>query len=45
MQYYEGYLGQMCNTMRDILGKCAISSGISWANVQYDEGYLGKYLE
>jgi hypothetical protein len=31
--------------MRDILGKCAISSGISWANVQYDEGYLGKYLE
>ena len=24
VQYKEGYLGQMCNTKRDIWGKCAI---------------------
>ena len=30
-----GYLGQMCNITRDILGKCAISRGISWANILY----------
>jgi hypothetical protein len=28
--------------MRDILGKCAFSWWISWANVQYHEGYLGQ---
>jgi hypothetical protein len=35
VQYHEGYLGQMCNITRDILGKCAISRGISWANILY----------
>jgi hypothetical protein len=34
VQYKEGYLGQMCNTKRDILGKCAIQRGIYGANVQ-----------
>jgi hypothetical protein len=28
--------------MVDILGKCALSRGISWANVQYRGGYLGQ---
>ena len=37
-----GYLGQMCNIMVDILGKCAISWWISWADVQYHGGYLGQ---
>jgi hypothetical protein len=26
----------------DILGKCALSWWISWANVHYHEGYLGQ---
>jgi hypothetical protein len=37
-----GYLGQMCNFVVDILGKCAISWWISWANVQFHGGYLGQ---
>jgi hypothetical protein len=32
----------ICAILRDILGKCAIQRGISWANVQYKEGYLGQ---
>ena len=52
VHYHEGYLGQMCIIMRDILGicailwdilgKCAIQRGIYWANVQYKEGYMGQ---
>jgi uncharacterized membrane protein YcfT len=33
-----GYLGQMCNTSVDMLGKCAIPRWISWANVLYTAG-------
>ena len=42
MHFLGGYLGQMCNTMRDILGKCAFSWWISWANVHFLGGYLGQ---
>ena len=35
VHFLGGYLGQMCNITRDILGKCAISRGISWANILY----------
>jgi hypothetical protein len=46
VHFLGGYLGQMCIFLVDILGKCAIRpQGISWANMQYDEGYLGKYLD
>jgi hypothetical protein len=38
VHFLGGYLGQMCNITRDILGKCAISRGMSWdswANILY----------
>jgi hypothetical protein len=42
MKNIGGYLGQMCILLVDILGKCAISWWISWANVQFHGGYLGQ---
>ena len=42
MKNIGGYLGQMCILLVDILGKCAISWWISWANVQFRGGYLGQ---
>jgi hypothetical protein len=45
VHFLGGYLEQMCIFLVDILSKCAIPQGISWANMQYDEGYLGKYLD
>ena len=37
-----GYLGQKCILLVDILGKCAFSWWISWANVHSLGGYLGQ---